>query len=105
MGAQQHIELVYDLARADDEDTLRLLRDVIVLVVHANPDGHALVADWYMRERDPMRRTLDGVPRSYQKYIGHDNNRDFFLSSQAETTNMNRVLYTETIPQIALAHN
>jgi hypothetical protein len=66
LGAQQLIELVYQLARGDDEETLRFLRDVIVLAVHANPDGHALVADWYMRERDPLRRTLDGLPRSYQ---------------------------------------
>ena len=105
LGAQQLIELVYELARADDEEALRFLRDVIVLVVHANPDGHALVADWYMRERDPFRRTLDGLPRSYQKYVGHDNNRDFFLSSQAETINMNRVLYKEWFPQIVLDHH
>ena len=105
LGAQQLIELVYQLAQADDEETLRFLRDVIVLVVHANPDGHALVADWYMREREPMRRALDGVPRSYQKYIGHDNNRDFFLSSQAETTNMNRVLYKEWFPQVVFDHH
>ena len=105
LGAQQLIELVYELARADDAETLRFLNDVIVLVVHANPDGHALVADWYMRERDPLRRTLDGLPRSYQKYVGHDNNRDFFLSSQAETINMNRVLYREWFPQIVLDHH
>ncbi len=105
LGAQQLIELVYQLARGDDEETVRFLKDVIVLAVHANPDGHALVADWYMRERDPVRRTLDGLPRSYQKYIGHDNNRDFFLSSQAETINMNRVLYKEWFPQIVLDHH
>jgi hypothetical protein len=105
LGAQQLIELVFELARADDAETLRFLKDVIVLVVHANPDGHALVADWYMQERDPLRRTLDGLPRSYQKYVGHDNNRDFFLSSQAETINMNRVLYREWFPQIVLDHH
>ncbi len=105
LGAQQLIQLVYELAKADDEETLRFLRDVIVLVVHANPDGHALVADWYMREREPMQRSLEGVPRSYQKYIGHDNNRDFFLSSQAETININRVLYREWFPQIVFDHH
>jgi hypothetical protein len=105
LGAQQLIQLVYELASAEDEETLRFLRDVIVLVVHANPDGHALVADWYMREREPMRRSLEGVPRAYQKYVGHDNNRDFFLSSQAETINMNRILYREWFPQIVLDHH
>jgi hypothetical protein len=105
LGAQQLIDLSYELARSNDAETARVLQDVIVLVVHANPDGHALVADWYMRERDPLRRTLDGLPRAYHKYVGHDNNRDFFLSSQAETTNMNRVLYKEWLPQIVLDHH
>ena len=72
---------------------------------HANPDGHELVANWYMRERDPVLRTLAGVPRAYQKYVGHDNNRDFYLSSQAETINMNRVLYREWFPQIVYDHH
>jgi hypothetical protein len=81
------------------------LRDVIVLVVHANPDGHALVADWYMREADPRRRSITDVPELYQKYAGHDNNRDFFLSSQSETVNLNRVLYQEWFPQIVYDHH
>jgi hypothetical protein len=73
--------------------------------VHANPDGHALVGDWYMREADPRRRTLADIPRAYQKYVGHDNNRDFFLSSQAETININRVLYREWFPQVVYDHH
>ena len=105
LGAQQLIETVYQLVSRSDAETLRLLRDVIVLAVHANPDGHELVANWYMRERDPMLRTLSGVPRAYQKYVGHDNNRDFYLASQAETINMNRVLYKEWFPQIVYDHH
>jgi hypothetical protein len=105
LGAQQLIELVYQLASASDEETRRILRDVIVLAVHANPDGHELVANWYMRAADPRRRSLAGLPRAYQKYVGHDNNRDFFLSSQAETRNMNRVLYREWFPQIVYNHH
>jgi len=105
LGAQQLIETVYQLVSGTDEETRRFLRDVIVLAVHANPDGHELVANWYMRERDPARRSLSGVPRAYQKYIGHDNNRDFYMSSQAETINMNRVLYKEWFPQIVYDHH
>ena len=105
LGAQQLIELVYQLASGSDDETLRILRDVIVLAVHANPDGHELVANWYMRAADPRRRSLAGVPRAYQKYVGHDNNRDFYLSSQAETRNMNRVLYREWFPQIVYNHH
>ena len=60
LGAQQLIEQVYQLASATDEETLRILRDVVVLAVHANPDGHELVANWYMRAADPRRRSLAG---------------------------------------------
>ncbi len=105
LGAQQLIETVYQLVSRSDAETLRFLRDVIVLAVHANPDGHELVANWYMREREPTLRTLAGLPRAYQKYVGHDNNRDFYLSSQAETINMNRVLYKEWFPQIVYDHH
>jgi len=105
LGAQQLIELVYQLASGDDAETIRILRDVIVLAVHANPDGHDLVADWYMRAKEPRSRSLAGVPRPYQKYVGHDNNRDFYLSSQAETRNMNRVLFREWFPQIVYNHH
>ena len=105
LGAQQLIETVYELVSRSDEETRRFLRDVIVLAVHANPDGHELVSNWYMRERDPLRRSLSGVPRTYQKYVGHDNNRDFYMSSQAETINMNRVLYQEWFPQIVYDHH
>ncbi|HXH24179.1 MAG TPA: M14 family zinc carboxypeptidase, partial [Vicinamibacterales bacterium] len=104
LGSHQLIETVYQLVSRSDPETLRILRDVIVLAVHANPDGHELVAGWYMRERDPRRRSLDGLPRLYHKYVGHDNNRDFFLSSQPETTNMNRVLYHEWFPQVVYDH-
>jgi hypothetical protein len=105
LGAQQLIETVYQLVSRSDEETRRFLREVIVLAVHANPDGHELVAEWYMREKDPARRTLAGVPRAYQKYVGHDNNRDFYMSSQAETINMNRILYKEWFPQIVYDHH
>jgi hypothetical protein len=105
LGAQQLIETVYQLVSGSDEETQRFLRDVIVLAVHANPDGHELVANWYMREADPARRTLAGIPRAYQKYVGHDNNRDFYMATQAETINMNRVLYREWFPQIVYDHH
>jgi hypothetical protein len=105
LGAQQLIETVYQLVSRSDEETLRFLNDVIVLAVHANPDGHELVSNWYMREKDPLRRSLSGLPRPYQKYIGHDNNRDFYMSTQAETINMNRILYKEWFPQIVYDHH
>ncbi len=102
---QMLIETVYQFLSAQDAETLRILNDVIILFVHANPDGHDLVADWYMREKDPTKRSLGGLPRLYQKYIGHDDNRDFYANTQAETKNLNRVMYREWFPQVMYNHH
>ncbi len=105
LGAQQLGEIVYQMVSGNDDETRRILNDVVILFVHVNPDGNDLVADWYMRTQDPKQRTMNGLPRLYQKYIGHDDNRDFFASTQAETKNSNRVLYHEWFPQILYNHH
>ncbi len=105
LGAQQLGEMVYQMVSRTDEETLRFLNDVIILFVHANPDGNDLTANWYMRNSVPEQRSMAGLPRLYQKYIGHDNNRDFFASTQPETENINRVLYHEWFPQILYNHH
>jgi hypothetical protein len=105
LGAQQLMETVYQMVSRGDEETLRILDDLIILFVHANPDGHELVADWYMREEDPVKRTTGGLPRLYHKYVGHDNNRDSYMVSQVETENMARILYIEWMPQIMYNHH
>ncbi len=105
VGSQQLIETVYQLVSRSDEETMRLLNDDIVLCVNANPDGEEMVANWYMREKDPLKRSLDNLPRLYNKYVGHDDNRDFFMSNMPETTNMNRQLFTEWFPQIVYNHH
>lgn len=105
VGSQQLMETVYQLVSRTDAETLRLLNDDIVLCVQANPDGQEIVADWYMREKDPLKRSLNSIPRLYNKYIGHDDNRDFFMSAMPETTNMNRQLFLEWFPQIVYNHH
>ncbi|MDR1492172.1 MAG: hypothetical protein LBT05_05585 [Planctomycetaceae bacterium] len=89
----------YDLVSRNDEETLRILDNVILLLVPANPDGQDLVSNWYMKESDPKKRNLR-IPRLYQKYIGHDNNRDSYIANQLETEAINRQMYIEWIPQI-----
>src|SRR5271165_2952954 len=105
VGSQQLIEMSYQMASRNDEETLRLLHDDILLLVPANPDGLQLVADWYMRDPDEKKRTFANLPRLYEKYIGHDNNRDSLTSNMAETTNMNRQLFTEWNPQLMYNHH
>ncbi|MGI8785156.1 MAG: M14 family metallopeptidase [Acidobacteriota bacterium] len=105
LGAQQLMELVYQMVSRDDPETLRFLKDDILLAVCVNPDGMELVSNWYMREPDPTKRSTSGIPRLYQKYIGHDNNRDFYMVTQAETEAINRVFYQEWFPQIVYNHH
>jgi hypothetical protein len=102
---QMLIETVYQFLTAQDPEALRILDDVIILFVNVNPDGQDLVADWYMREKDPTKRSLNALPRLYQKYVGHDDNRDFYANTQAETKNLNRVMYREWFPQIMYNHH
>jgi hypothetical protein len=105
VGAQALMELVYQMVSSTDEETARFLNDDILLLCLANPDGQELVANWYMREPDEKKRSLNGVPRLWQKYIGHDNARDMFMSNQPETANINRVLFIEWFPQITHTHH
>lgn len=105
LGAAQLTEMVYRLNEYADAETTRILDDVIILATHANPDGMTLVSDWYMRVDDPMARSTSGVPVLYNKYAGHDNNRDFYMAALAETQNMNRSMYRDWFPQIVYNHH
>ncbi|HEY1342511.1 MAG TPA: M14 family metallopeptidase, partial [Bryobacteraceae bacterium] len=113
VGSQQLMEWVYQMVSRTDPETMRFLNDVITLCVQANPDGQELIANWYMRGsekadaplREPSKRSMTNLPRLYAKYVGHDDNRDFYMSAMPETTNMNRQLFLEWFPQIMYNHH
>ena len=48
---------------------------------------------------------MNGLPRLYNKYIGHDDNRDSLTSNMPETANMNRQLFIEWNPQLMYNHH
>lgn len=104
LGAAQLMETVYQLLSRNDPETLRILSDCIILGVHANPDGMQLVSSWYMKDADTLARAMN-IPRLYAKYVGHDDNRDFYMSNQRETQNMNHVMYWEWFPEIVYNHH
>lgn len=105
VGSHQLMEMVYQMVSRTDEETMRILDDVIILAVHANPDGMELVSNWYMRVEEPTERSTSGIPRLYHKYVGHDNNRDAYMVNMPETENMARILYSEWNPQIMYNHH
>ena len=105
LGAQQLVQWVYEMVSRNDPETQRFLRDVILLAVPANPDGMDLVSNWYMRNAVPEKRLTTGVPRLYQKYAGHDNNRDSYMASQPETQAMDSILFRAWYPQIMYNHH
>lgn len=97
--AQHLFQLAYQMATRTDAETVRILNDVILLVVPVNPDGMELVSNWYMRDPDPKKRSMN-IPRLYQKYVGHDNNRDSYANNQPETEVISRQQFIEWNPQI-----
>jgi hypothetical protein len=104
VATQQLIEIYYKLLSANDAETMRILDNVIIILSQVNPDGQELVANWYMQEQDTAKRNMN-VPRLYQKYIGHDNNRDFYMMNMKESTNIARQQYIEWMPQIIYNHH
>ncbi len=104
-GAQQELELVFQMVSGNDAETLRILDNVILLALITNPDGMENIGNWYMRESDPKKRSTRGLPYLYQKYVGHDNNRDFYMMNMKETEIINRILYREWYPQIVYNHH
>jgi len=101
----QLIETAYQLVSRKDAEVTRILDNVVILLTHINPDGQELVANWYMRNPTAEKRTLDHLPKLYQKYAGHDNNRDFFMLQLKETQNVGRQLFVDWIPQIMYNHH
>jgi hypothetical protein len=79
------VEFAYRLLTEDSPKFRAILENVIILLVPSlNPDGVDLVANWY---RKTLGTPYEGTspPYLYQKYVGHDNNRDWYIFSQAET--------------------
>jgi hypothetical protein len=101
-SSQMAMEWAYKLATAQDEETRRRLGTSIVLLVPSlNPDGQIMVTEWY---RKYVGTKYEGgrMPYLYHHYVGHDDNRDWYMLTQVETKNVNRMVYHEWFPQFWL---
>jgi hypothetical protein len=87
-------------AVTEDSEEMRFIRDnvIFILVANMNPDGTTMVASWY---RENLGKPWESrLPELWHKYVGHDDNRDWYMMNQVETRNSAKQLYTEWFPQI-----
>jgi len=104
-GTQMAPELTYDLLSRNDEETIRILENVIFLLIPCfNPDGQIMVTDWYYQT---LGTEYEGssLPWLYHKYAGHDNNRDGDFLNLQESIYAAEILYREWKPQAYVDHH
>jgi hypothetical protein len=104
-GAQMAPELAYDLLARKDEETKRILDNVIFIEVPCfNPDGEIMVTDWYNKQ---LGTPYEGTnpPWLYQKYAGHDNNRDAFQTNIPDSQYVAKILFTDWRPEAYVDHH
>ena len=103
--AQMTSELMWRIASEESDEMNKIRDNVITLVVPViNPDGVDIVVDWYKKNLGTPYETT-GPPILYQKYVGHDNNRDWFMNNMPETRSVTTVLYNQWYPQIVHNHH
>lgn len=101
---QHSFQLAYDLLTSENPD-IRLIRENTILVlVFANPDGMDMLAEWY-HPNVGTPYEVSRMPWLYNKYIGHDNNRDSYMLSMKETQHINQLINKEWYPLILYAHH
>ncbi len=101
-ASQMAMEWAHALVTANDPETLRRLDNVILLLVPSlNPDGQIMETEWY---RKWVGTQYEGgrLPWLYHHYVGHDNNRDWYMLTQKETIALNRAVYHEWFPTVWL---
>jgi hypothetical protein len=96
---QAMTEVAHRLATDNSIATREILDNIVLLLVPSqNPDGQVMVIDhWYKTKGTPYNRVY---PDLYHKYVGHDNNRDWFMFTQQETRLMVEKVQNAFKPQL-----
>ena len=103
-GVQHTIQLGYDLVASEEPRTADIRENVITFLWPSlNPDGQTMIADWYVSNVGGPYETAP-MPWLYQKYIGHDNNRDAYMLNMVESRVLARV-WQHWDPQIIHVHH
>jgi glutamine amidotransferase-like uncharacterized protein len=104
-ASQAAAEFVYESLARTDEEANRILDNVISIVLPSiNPDGTQMVGDWYMKYVGTEYEAA-APPWLYQKYAGHDNNRDGFALNLPESKLIGTLMYRDWIPQAYMDHH
>ncbi len=99
-GFTTPIVLADRLARAADPEARTILANTIIMLVPSqNPDGVDIVGDYYRSTLGTPNEGRD-PPELYAKYVGHDDNRDWYAFTQPETRYTVDSLYTPWDPEI-----
>jgi hypothetical protein len=99
------VEFTYNLVSHTDADTMNVLNNVITIIMPSiNPDGHEMVQNYYMKY---VGTPYEGgpLPFIYQKYVGHDDNRDAFMLNMPESRNLAKILYRDWKPEAYIDHH
>jgi hypothetical protein len=103
--AQHTPEFGWWVATSESDEAKRMRENAILLLMPVmNPDGLEVVTNWYTRNLGTPFETTS-PPQVYHHYIGHDNNRDWYMFTQNETQAVGRMLYQEWFPQIVYNHH
>ncbi len=104
-GPQHTPQLLYDLvSKAKEPETRAILDNVVVMLWPTiNPDGQQMVSEWYMKNVGTPYE-LSGLPRLYQEYVGHDNNRDAYMLNMVESRVLEHT-WRQWEPQIIYVHH
>jgi len=84
-GPQHTMILAYKLLSAKDDPEMQAILDNVVLMLWPtlNPDGQDMVVHWY-RQNLGTQYEVSPLPRLWQDYVGHDNNRDGYMLNMKE---------------------
>jgi len=104
-GPQHTPLLAYDLLSKVNEPATKAMLDNVILMLWPtiNPDGQQMVAEWYMKNVGTPYE-LSALPRLYQEYVGHDNNRDAYMLNMIESRVIEHA-WRQWEPQIVYVHH
>ena len=104
-GAQMTPLLAHRVVTEETAEMRHIRENTILLLMPImNPDGLDIVASWYDQTvGGPYEATRP--PWLYHYYVGHDNNRDWFMNNMPESKAVTDVLYNQWYPQIVYNHH